>query len=331
MKNINIAFLLICLVFLIGCSEKKNKNEFVKVSLRQEWFPNSNYAGALFAANDFAKKHKLEIEIEPGSDNIDPVKMVISGQNTFGDAGADKILAANERGADLVVIGVLNCNSPTCFIAKYEKKIRTPKDFEGKRIGVLTSTSTEYVYRTLVKVTNLDESKLTEIEIPFDLGTFITDAYDVRPAFIYDEPVSLDLQKIKYDIIEPRKYGVSFLGTVYFTTRDTIMKNPEVVQAFVNSVADGWRAANKYPERAIEYLKIYDSDIDKERELLSLKKAQSYFQGKNNKILWADIEDWNEMLNALKNLQVIRNVDLVRSIDNSFLEKYYSIINKKDM
>ena len=67
------------------------------------------------------KKHKLEIEIEPGSDNIDPVKMVISGQNTFGDAGADKILAANERGADLVVIGVLNCNSPTCFIAKYEK------------------------------------------------------------------------------------------------------------------------------------------------------------------------------------------------------------------
>ena len=107
------------------------------------------------------------------------------------------------------------------------------------------------------------------------------------------------------------------------------MKNPEVVQAFVNSVADGWRAANKYPERAIEYLKIYDSDIDKERELLSLKKAQSYFQGKNNKILWADIEDWNEMLNTLKNLQVIRNVDLVRSIDNSFLEKYYSIINKR--
>ena len=97
--------------------------------------------------------------------------------------------------------------------------VATPADFKGKKVGVLTGTSTEYVYRMLLSKLGIPKSSFTEIEAPFDLATFLAGEYDVRPAFIYDEPVSLDLKQVQYSIIQPEKFGVVFLGTVYFTTK----------------------------------------------------------------------------------------------------------------
>lgn len=322
-------FIVLGLIFvlLFGCKKtnqnnNKNIDAITNVSLRQEWFPYSGYAGEIFAVNEFDTVYGIKIKLEAGADNIDPVKLVLSGQNTFGVVSADRILTSNEKGADLVAIGVVNYRSPTCFIAREEKNIKSPKDFEGKIIGILTGTNTEYVYQILIKKTNIDRKKIKEIEIPFDLGTFISNNYDVRPAFIYDEPVSLDLKGIKYSIIDPSDYGVSFLGTVYFTTRKTIKENPVLVQAFVNAIADGWKAAFNNPEKAISYLKLYDNTIDEHRELLAFKKGIKYFSGENGQILFADIKSWQEMANDLKELGVLHNSDVSESVDNSFIEKY---------
>jgi len=299
------------------------------VTLRQEWFPNSNYAGALAAMHDFAKDHNIVLKVLPGSDNVDPIKTVITGSDMFGDAGADKVLAANAKGADLVVVGVLNRTSPTCFVAKTETNIRVPKDFEGKTVGILTGTATEYVYRTLVQRAGVDVKSVREIEVPFDLGTFLTtNTYQVRPAFIYDEPVTLDQKGIKYRIIDPRSYGVEFLGTVYFTRREFLEKHPDLVKAFVFSVADGWTLAEKYPERAIGYLKAYDPQIDEKRELAALKKSLEYFKGDDNKILYASLSRWQEMAKSLRDLGAIGDVDLLKTIDYSFVEEYSRAADK---
>jgi ABC-type nitrate/sulfonate/bicarbonate transport system substrate-binding protein len=317
------------LVLISSCQNKQKKTikddtSLREVSLRQEWTINSNFAGAVFAQNDFAQHYGLKLKIEEGSDQVDPVKLVLLGQDNFGDASADKVLVANDKGADLVIIGVISYNSPTCFIAKKEKKIYVPKDFENKTVGVLSGTNTEYIYRMLLKNNNINSDKIKEVDAPFDLNTFVVaDAYDVRPAYIYDEPVSLDLQNIKYTVIEPKNYGIHFIGTVYFTTREYITTNPDIVQAFINSVADGWTAAIKYPKRAIELINQFH-EIDTIREYASILKGLDYYRGKENKILWADESDWDEMVKSLIDMKVIKSFNYNKTIDNSFLEKYYS-------
>jgi ABC-type nitrate/sulfonate/bicarbonate transport system substrate-binding protein len=309
-----------------GCHGRGDGPSPPKVTLRQEWFPNANYSGALFASRIFAPEHGIQLQVDAGSDQIDPVKLVITGQDTFGDASADKVLVADQQGADLVIIGAVSYVSPTVFITKRDSHIRTPKEFEGKRVGVLTGTNTEYVYRTLLAKSGVDKSKIKELEIPFDLTSFITtDQYDVRPAFIYDEPVSLDLKEIKYNLIEPRNFGVSFIGTVYFTKRSTIEDHPALVQSFVSSVAEGWRASLRHKSDAIHYLKEYDKDTDENRELLSLQKGESYFSGKNGKILWADLDDWQEMVKELQDLAILRrDFNVSHFIDNEFLIREYA-------
>jgi NitT/TauT family transport system substrate-binding protein len=327
MKNFQKICGIVCIVLLIiiSCSEKKKPDDgkVEQIKLQQEWFPNSNYAGAVFAKYEFAKRYGIDIEILPGSDLIDPIKVVLSGDKIIGDASADRVLMANEKGADLVVIGVVNINSPTCFVSKKEKNITTPFDFVNKKVGILTGTNTELIYYALMNNLRIDRKKITEVEIPFDLQTFIINAYDVRPAFIYDEPVSLDLKNIKYNIIEPKNYGIKFLGTVYFTKRENIYKYPELIQSFINAIADGWKASLKYPETAISYVKKFDESIDSNRELLSLKKGKEYYQGKDDKILFADSEDWGGMGGIMKKMKLIDTLNIMHCLDNSFLNNYY--------
>ena len=321
MKRLIILLPLI-LILLVGCDNTKKQN-IQKVNLRQEWFANASYLGEVVAINETDSLNGLDINLIEGADDVDPIKMVISGVDKFGVCGADRVYTANENGADLVVIGTVNYINPTVFIAKESLNVRTPKNFEGKKVGVFTGNNTEMIYRTLVRRAALDISKIKEVEAPFDLGSFIAGAYDIRPAYIFDETVSLDKQGIKYTIVKPNDYGVSFIGMVYFTRRSTVEKEPELVQKFINSIAKGWEIALKNPEKALNYLAVYNKTIDINRERRSFKAGINYFRGENGKVLTSDIQKWKQMGSDLKDLGVIKAFDADKFINNSFINKYH--------
>jgi NitT/TauT family transport system substrate-binding protein len=312
------------LVFLNSCtSEKQSESKLTPVSVRQEWFPNANFAGEVVAMYETDSIHGLDLTVEAGSDNIDPIKLVLAGQNDFGVVGADKVLMANEKGADLVVIGVLNYKSPTVFLTKKNSNILTPNDFINKKVGILTGTATEYIYRSMIGKSNVDTSKSTiqEVEAPFDLTTFIAGQYDVRPAFIYDEPVSLDIQKIEYNVIRPEDYGVKFLGTVYFTTKKMVAEHPEIVRNFIKVVSEGWALSIQNPEKAIDYLLRYDNTLDKGRELKSLVKAIPYFEGFNSQLLYCPQENWDEMAKTMIGLKLLQKNNSKTVVNNTFINE----------
>jgi len=321
MKKTVVFSILIALAFS-SCNSfnKKNENKDVmKASLIQEWFPNANYAGELVAMYETDSLFGLELTVKAGSDQLDPIKLVLSGESEFGIVSADRILQANEKGADLVVVGVANYKSPTCYLSRKSQNVNTIKDFEGKKIGILTGTNTELIYRLMVKKNGLDPSKLKEVEAPFDLATFISGAYDIRPGFVYDEPVSLEQQGIAYNMLKSEDYGIKFLGTVYFCKRSLIEKNPELVKAFVQSLKAGWEKTFENPTHAIDLLHEYDNNIVTERENKSLKKALEYFKGENDSVLYASKELWETMANDLKDVGFIKTFDYSKTVNNSFL------------
>lgn len=324
MKKITIVLLTSLLV--LACKEgvKKDSTKHTTVKIVQEWFANANYVGEVVAQHKYDSINKINIEIIEGSYEVDPIKMVLSGEAQVGVVGADKILVANDKGADLVVFGVVNPISPVCFVSLKESNITTAKDFKGKNIGVLTGTATEYVYRSLLKKEGLDISDIKETEISFDLNTFINKMYDVRPAFIFDEPVSLDKQKIEYNVLEPSKYGINFLGTVYFCKRSYLNENKQVLQSLVTSLIQGWKYALENNTEAINYLKLSFPTIDKERETASLGKGINYFRGDNNKQLFATMQKWEEMATFLEDLKVIKKFNS-KNVDYSLINNHYNV------
>jgi len=324
MKSKLIVIILSLTVLLTACPGPQKPETIPSVSLREEWFPSACFAGDMMAMNETGKANMINIKIEAGAEDVDPVKLVIAGSNDFGVAGADRIITANSKGADLVIIGVINFKTPTVFISLKDKNITKPKDFEGKYVGVMTGNNTEYVYRSLIQKSGVAPKKINEVEAPFDLATFIAKAYDVRPAFVYDELVSLDAQGIEYNTIRPEDYGVNFIGPVIFAKREFVEKNKDTVQKFVNALAGGWQAALNNPAQAIEYLKQFDANVDAGRETKSLIKGHDYFIGEDGKPLFLSEQRWNLFVNELIDLKLISSEDGKRNVfDSSFVNNYY--------
>src|SRR5438045_17899 len=115
--TIIVGILFFVLAFVIACTNDKNDNTKQNVSLRFDWFTSMTFAGEVWAYDEFASKQGINLKLDPGSESTDPVKLVLGGTDDFGCISVDKFLAANEKGADLVAIGVINQLSPTVFIS----------------------------------------------------------------------------------------------------------------------------------------------------------------------------------------------------------------------
>ena len=324
-------FVMLTLVGCDGCTSKgdKTNQKAVNVSLLQQWFPNAGYAGELFAVYETGKEYGINIKLQAGSEELSPIKMVLSGKYDFGVAGADEVLEANAKEQNLVVVGVINYKALGCFLTKAESNIITPKDFANHKIGVQNGTSVYLMYKALMKKNNIDSSMLKEIEAPWDLATFITGAYDVRPAFFNDEPVTLDQKGIKYNVIKPNEWGVNFVGTVYFARKDFVEKNPETVQKFVNALCKGWELATADPKKSIDYLVKFDGkNIDSTRELSSLIKGLEYYKGENGKTLYSSKENWDAMASTLTSFGLLPKYEFNQSVNYDFVTWYHSKVKK---
>lgn len=309
---------------LVGCNNQSTTKN-LKASLRFDWITNMNFIGDVYAINETAKKNNLDLKCEQAGFGIDPIKMVLTGQNNFGIVSIEQLFMANEKGADLVAIGVINDLSPTVFLCKSDKKFTEPKDFEGKTVGINPGGATEYVYRTFVKINNLDKSKIKELPVDYDIKTFINNKYDIRLAFAFIEPLDLKLANVGYSEIDPINFGLKFPGRVYFTTRETIEKHPDLVQAFINSVSEGWTLALQNKSKSIDYLYAYDNKIDKKRETESLNIGEKYFTGYNNQILSFDKQSILKSANTLVEMGLLKQNDFSKYLNSSFVDKYHSV------
>jgi ABC-type nitrate/sulfonate/bicarbonate transport system substrate-binding protein len=301
------ALITITFVFLLlSCSNSEKNNGHKEVKLNFDWIPTMSFAGDIVAMNNHADKNDLSLILMSGGEGLDPIKMVISGAADIGIVGLDKLIMANEKGASLVAFAMIDNVTPTVFMSKKASNILTPEDFIGKRVGIQSGGATEFVYRSLIKKLGLDASKIQEVPIGFDMSSFINNQYDVRPGFIFDEVVYLDINNIPYNLIEPENFGLRYPGRVYFAKKEFIDKNPDLLQSIVNSVASGWMAALNDPDSAIDQLQKFEPQIDYNRELRGLEKAKIYFSGYNNQILTPDTIAINDMVGFLHELEIIR-------------------------
>lgn len=329
-----VAITLITFILFAGCKFDKKQDitsvqthSTQEASLRFNWLTTCSYAGDIVGAKKFASENNLNLRLDKGGIGVDPIKLVQSGKNTFGLAGADLVLMANDKGADFVIIGLANYNSPGVWVSKKEKKIRSIDDIgPNTRIGELPGGNMIYLYEVFLKRTGLKRNiDFKPVPIPFDLKGFTQgDECDLRPIFIYEVLPELDMLGIEYNVIEPRDIGVSFKGLAYFCKRSTIEENPQLVQSFINTMIEGWNYSLKNKKEAVDYIKKFDNTINTEKELLGIKAGESYFSGYNGKLLYSDRNSWNEMIGELRSLEFLNNdVDLDKVLNLSFVENYY--------
>lgn len=292
-----------------GCNKLPTADTKV-VNLRQEWFPYAGFAGEVLAAKRYAPKAAIRLNVRPGSETIDPIKSVITRQDDIGVASADLVIQAIATGAPIIAIGVVNDVSPTCFIARRSSGIKAPGDFRGKLVGILPGTNTEKIFRLLMNKSGLRKSDFRELSIPQELQTFILGRYDVRPAFVYDEPVTLARANIPINIIKPQDYGVNVLGTIYFARLDVLAQRRENIVKALSCLVRGWRDVASAAGRsdAIRMLKQAFPEVDAAKEKESLDLGAPLFLGPSgsNRPLEVTQSHWEQTIGGLVELGILK-------------------------
>lgn len=309
-----LGFALGTLLILTGC--KAHQKQFV---LQREWTANAEFAGDVWAST-LARQHGLDLQVREGSEVIDPIKMVRSGAAQFGIASSDRVLKENAQGADLLILAASSYRSPVVFLTQPSLKISTPAEFINKKVGIQPGTNTDLVFQALIATVPLSKKQMVVVDSGWSLTNFESKSLDVIGAFDYDEPVQLDLKGIPYGMIEPEKFGVHFVGTVYFTSRDQATRDPQLVQQFMNYLVEGWREALAHPSEAIHQVATEFHGMDEKKELLSLNRGSKYFGGEDGKLLYASPERWNAMGKQLIALGQLNDFSFARNVDYQFLD-----------
>lgn len=200
-------------------------------------------AGVMVAARaELFEREGLHLEIHTGRNADEPISSVVNGSDTFGLTRADSFLLARAKGARIVAFAAGFVESPAIFYALKQSGIRTPQDFAGRRIGYRTDDDSALVYDTLVTWLGLPQSRIIQVPVADDLSMLLRGDVDVWPGHIGNEDYALSRKGAEYYAINPENYGVHLIGSVFFTSDQTISKQPQLVRRFLSGVvADGIR------------------------------------------------------------------------------------------
>lgn len=313
-------------IFIITTSEGVQPT-LQKTTLRLRWLTQSQFAGVYWAQErGIFKREGLDVTINPGGPGINFMQVVGAGAEDFGICGAAQIIEAREKGLPVVALAIIFQGNPNIFFAKKESGIQTPKDWVGKTVAVYYGYELEYIYRAMLKRNSVDPSLVKEYPAKFDMTPFFRGEADVWAGYVINQPNTAEEKGYKIVRIFPDDYGIKVSGDILFTTEDVIRKKPELAQKMVNAILDGWHAALRNKEAAVDLVLRLDSRLDRihETKMIDWVGRLTLTKEINGKIGWMTLDQWRDMVYLWKEFGGIKSeVDTIRCFDMRFVEAYY--------
>jgi NitT/TauT family transport system substrate-binding protein len=137
-ENIRKSFILNAAVvagFALSCLPAQAQKK--DVTLRLDWIYQGPNAGFVVAKDKgFYDEAGLNVDLGPGKGSGSTAQLIASKASMFGFADGFVVGAGVSKGMNLVTVGAIYRRNPTAAIVLAESGIRTPKDLEGKSIGI---------------------------------------------------------------------------------------------------------------------------------------------------------------------------------------------------
>ena len=290
-------------------SEGSANKELKEVTVVLDWTPNTNHTG-LYVARDkkYYEEEGLDVTIMlPGEAGAD--KTVATGNADFGVSYQEGVTLARTEGVPIVSIAAVIQHNTSGFAAPADKKIKSPKDFEGKTYGGWGSPVEQAMLDSIMENEGADSTKVKNISIG-DADFFTAVKRDIDFAWIFYAwtGVEAELRGDQIDIVYLRDYAkeLDYYTPVLITNEALIEKQPELVKAFMRATAKGYQFAIEHPAEAGELLAAAEPDLDHELVIASQKWLSPKYQddatrwGEQKLEVWQNYERWMKKYNLLE-------------------------------
>ena len=295
------------------------------VTLVLDWTPNTNHSGIYVAeAEGYYDEAGIDLEIvQPGE--TDPLQALGTGNADFAVSVQESLIPARAAGVPAVSIAAIIEHNTSSLLALADSGIRAPADLEGHRYGGFGGQLETALVEQLVECDGGDPGAVdfvevgdTDYRVGLENGNFdfvwIFDGWDKLRL----EQAGVEVATIPF--IDHVDCIPDWYTPLIATSEDLIADDPELVRAFLDATARGYRAAMEDPEAAADDLLAAAPELD---EAL-VRASAEYLAGQyaSDPDAWGrqDGETWTRFSDFLVESGLVEaGVDVEASFTNDFL------------
>jgi putative hydroxymethylpyrimidine transport system substrate-binding protein len=275
--------LAVALALLAGaCGQSSSTRPDASATLELDFQPNAVHVGIYLAlARDYTGAEGVDLSVRAPTASTDSVKLLTTGRADFAILDIHDLALARQQGKDLVGVMAVVQGPLASVIAP--AGVRTPRDLEGRRVGVTGLPSDDAVLDSIVRGAGGDPAKVRKTTIGFDaVPALLSGKVAGATAFWNAEGVALNAKASSrgpFHAFRVDRYGApSYPELVLTVTRQTLDDDPALVGATIRALQRGYRAALIDPDSAVEALVEADPGLDRDLMASELDAVQPLFQ-----------------------------------------------------
>ncbi|MBV8259181.1 MAG: ABC transporter substrate-binding protein [Actinobacteria bacterium] len=239
----------------VGTASASHKAATTNVTIQLKWVPQAQFAG-YYAAQDlgYYKAAGLNVTLKNGGPNIIPEQVVASGQAQFGVDWLPSLLAARDKGTQLVNIAQVFARSGMTQLTWKSSGITSIAGFKGKKVANWLGGNQYELFAALNKygMDGATNKGVTIVQQPFDMNLFLNHQVDSASAMTYNElaqvlesknPKTGKLYQLSdLNVIKMQDVGTGMLEDGLFSTASWLSSkaNQAIAEKVIGATLAGW-------------------------------------------------------------------------------------------
>ena len=272
------AALLAAVLLLAGCAgcggDGAEPGAPKGVTLVLDFVPNAVHAG-IYAAQErgWYEDGGIALTIREPGESSDAPKLLEAGRTDFAILDVHDLGIARRQGLDLIGVMPIVQRPLAALIARDDGEVRRPRDLEGHTVGVTGLPSDEAVVDSELSADGGDPARARRVTIGFNaVAALAAGRVDAATGFWNAEAVALRRQDVPIRVFKVDRYGAPPYPELILTaSRDTIERDPELVDAMVSATTRGYELASTDPEAALDALLTAVPSLDRDEQEAQLR------------------------------------------------------------
>ena len=209
------------------------------VGFQLSWLPSVQFGGSYIASDkSYWKSAGLDVKLSPGGPNAPVEPAVIAGTALMGISAADYTAAAVAEGAPFKIIAVAMQKNPFAIASLAKNPVKTPKDLEGKKIGMATANTP--VLQAVCTINKVDIDKITIVPTQYDAAPLVNGQVDCILCWLTDLPIAMTMKGIDNATMLLADYGYTVHSQTYIVLEDSLKTKRDEVTKLLKGEIRGW-------------------------------------------------------------------------------------------
>jgi putative hydroxymethylpyrimidine transport system substrate-binding protein len=239
-----------------------------------DFTPNAAHSGIYAAQRQgYYRDAGVDLTIHEPGESTDAPKLLEAGRADFAILDIHDLGIANERGFALVGVMPIVQRPLASVIARGDGPVHRPRDLEGHTAGVTGLPSDEAVVDSEVSADGGDPAGVHRVTIGFNaVSALAAGKVDAATGFWNAEGVALHRQGVPVRIFKVNEYGAPpYPELVLVTSRETLARDPDLVDSVVAATRRGYALAVRHPGLALDDLLASAKGLDRADQAAQLR------------------------------------------------------------